>query len=368
MLDYKKTGGKLLALAGVFIIVFAAIYLCIYFWPFLIGIVFALLLEKPVNAIVSKLKISRKIVGTVVVFITFILIGLLISMAVNALANEVVSLSAKLPNISENLKIEYKTLYTSFTELLDKTPSTVSDSIYNIGLNIISGIASLTTKLANAVINFIMFIPNILIYIIVTLLATLFLVTDRRTIAKFMTDIFPNSWVKKLTDVITKCFVSLGGYLKALLILITLTFVELLIAFIILKVDYPLTVALIGAIIDALPILGISALLLPWAIYSAVIGNLGFGIALVVLYLIMTVIRQLIEPRVVSNNIGTHPFVTLLCMYLGFKILGLPGLLIGPILMIIFKNVFSTMFKTGYFKNIFVLKKQKKTTQVVKEE
>jgi sporulation integral membrane protein YtvI len=183
-----------------------------------------------------------------------------------------------------------------------------------------------------------------------------------------MTDALPNSWVKKITDVIAKCFTSLGQYLKALMILITLTFVELLIAFLFLDVDYPLLIALIGALIDALPILGISALLLPWAIYSAITGELGFGIALVVLYLIMTVVRQLVEPKVVSSNIGTHPFITLLCMYLGFKVVGIAGLLIGPILMIIFKNVFSTMFKTGYFKNIFVLKKEKKTAKETSKE
>ena len=359
MLDYKKTGVKLLALAGVVVAVFAAIYLGIYFWPFAIGIALAFILEKPVNAVVTKLKISRKIVGTIAVVITFLLIAGIIALAITSLVNEAISLSAKIPNIYENLKLEYKTIYTSITEMLDRTPSGVSESLYNIGLNILSKLATLTTKLANTVINFIIFIPNILIYIIITFLATLFLVIDR----KFMTDILPNSWVKKITDVIAKCFISLTKYLKALLILITVTFVELLIAFVILKVDYPLTIAIIGALIDALPILGISALLLPWAIYSAVTGELGFGISLVILYFIMTIVRQLIEPKVVSNNLGTHPFITLLCMYLGFKILGLAGLIIGPVLMIIFKNVFSTMFKSGYFKNIFVLKKEKKVTK-----
>ncbi len=361
MLDYKKTGIKLLSLFAVFITVFGVIYIGAYFWPFVIGIIIAAILERPVEAIVKKSKISRKIVGTVAVFLTYIILGAIIAFIITSLVNEAIALSGKIPNIYENLKIEYKTVFTSITELLDRTPTAISESIYNIGLNVLSKLAELTTKLANAIVNFIMFVPNILIYIVVTLLATLFLVTDRRTITKFMTDALPNSWVKKLTDVIAKCFESLGGYLKALITLITLTFVELLIAFMFLGVEYPLLIAIIGAIIDALPILGISALLLPWAIYSAITGELGFGIALVVLYLMMTIIRQLIEPKIVSNNIGTHPFITLLCMYLGFKVLGLAGLLIGPILMIVFKNVFQTMFKTGYFKKIIILKKDKKT-------
>ena len=163
MLDYKKTGTKLLALAGVFVLVFGVIYLGVYFWPFLIGIVLAVILEKPVETIVKKTRIPRKIVGLIAVILTFIILGALIALAITSLVNEAITLSTKIPNIYENLRIEYKTVYTSITELLDRTPTAVSESIYNIGLNILSKLATLTTKLANAIINFIMFVPNILI-------------------------------------------------------------------------------------------------------------------------------------------------------------------------------------------------------------
>jgi len=361
MIDYKKTAIKLLGLITVCAIVFLALYLGLQFWPFLIGIIIALLIEKPVEYFMKKLKLSRKVIGTIMVILVYILLGVIVSLIVSALVNEALSLSTKIPGIFDNLRLEYNVIYKTISEFLDSTSVEISDAVYKFGLELLARITSAATNIVNSVISFIMFVPNIMIYIVVTFLATLFLVTDRRTIARFMTEPLPNSLVKKITTAVVNCFKSLGGYFKAVGIMITITFVELLIAFSIMGMDYPLSLALIVAIVDALPILGTGTILLPWAVYSAITGNIGMGVALLVVYLVVTVIRQLIEPKVVSNNIGIHPFITLLCMYIGFKLIGLFGLVAGPVILVIFKNVFNAMFETTYFKHLFVLKKEKKT-------
>lgn len=92
--------------------------------------------------------------------------------------------------------------------------------------------------------------------------------------------------------------------------------------------------------------------MLPWAIISAVNGDLRLGIALFVLYVIILVVRQLLEPRIVGKNIGVHPIFTLIAMYTGFKISGLIGLILGPIVLIILQNVFETMIDNGIVKTI----------------
>ena len=92
--------------------------------------------------------------------------------------------------------------------------------------------------------------------------------------------------------------------------------------------------------------------MIPWAIISATNGNLSLGIALIILYIIVLVTRQLTEPKVVSNKIGIHPIFTLIAMYTGFKITGVLGLFIGPIILIILKNIFSTMIDDGIVKSI----------------
>lgn len=104
--------------------------------------------------------------------------------------------------------------------------------------------------------------------------------------------------------------------------------------------------------VDALPILGAGTVMIPWAIISAVNGDLNLGISIFVLYVIILVVHQLLEPRVVGNNIGIHPIFTLIAMYTGFKFSGIIGLFIGPIVLIILQNVFETMIDNGIVKTI----------------
>lgn len=360
MIDYKKTALNLLGFVAVCATVLGMIALGIYFWPFLVGVVIALLLERLVNLLVVKTKVPRKAVGTILVILIFLLIAGLFVVIISSLVNEAISLSTNIPNIYESLKIGYNAIYNTATEILNRTPDTITKTVYDFGLNILSKFTTIANNTVNSALNFIMFIPNIMIYIIITFLATLFLVTDRRTIKKYAQDVLPSKILNQIATVVSETFKSLGQYIKAQLIIISITFVELLIAFIILGQDYPLTLALLVCLIDALPILGTGIVILPWAIYSAVTGNIGFGIGLLIAYLVITVVRQLVEPKIVSKNLGVHPFLTLLAMYFAFKLFGLVGLIIGPIVMVIFKNVFEIMFEVGYLKRIFVMKKENK--------
>ncbi len=98
---------------------------------------------------------------------------------------------------------------------------------------------------------------------------------------------------------------------------------------------------------------GSVTVMIPWAILCAINGDLNLGIAIIILLVIMSVIRQLLEPKLVSKNIGIHPIFTLIAMYTGFKVIGVMGLLIGPIVLIIFKNIFANLIDKGVFKTIF---------------
>ena len=98
---------------------------------------------------------------------------------------------------------------------------------------------------------------------------------------------------------------------------------------------------------------GSGTVMIPWAILCAIKGDLNLGIAIIILLVIMSVIRQLLEPKLVSKNIGIHPIFTLIAMYTGFKVIGVMGLLIGPIVLIIFKNIFANLIDKGVFNTIF---------------
>ena len=93
--------------------------------------------------------------------------------------------------------------------------------------------------------------------------------------------------------------------------------------------------------------------MIPWAVISAMNGDITLSIGLLVIWIIMSVVRQIAQPRIVSYHIGIHPIFTLLAMYTGFKLIGVIGLFIGPIVLIILKNIFATMIDKGVGKAIF---------------
>ncbi len=111
--------------------------------------------------------------------------------------------------------------------------------------------------------------------------------------------------------------------------------------------------ALLIAFADALPIVGSGTILIPWAIICSMQGDINLSLALFILFVIITIVRQLVEPKVVSNQIGIHPIFTLIAMYTGYKAMGIIGMLIGPIIIIILKPVFETLIDKGIVKTIF---------------
>ena len=96
--------------------------------------------------------------------------------------------------------------------------------------------------------------------------------------------------------------------------------------------------------------------MVPWGIISGLNGDLKLGISIIILWIIMSVVRQFIEPKIVSSKIGIHPIFTVISMYTGFKLLGIIGMFIGPIVLIILKNIFSSLLDDGILKTIFNLK------------
>lgn len=358
MIDYKKTIINFIGFFIVCITVVLSIMGSIYFWPFLIGIIIALILERSINFISKKTKVPRKAIGTIMVLVFYFIFAMIVFLLVFTLINELISLSTTIPKIYSDIRIGYTEIYSDIQIFLEKVPETISKGIYDFGLETIANVIKIFSQIMNSVLNFVIFLPQMLIYIIITFLATLFLVVEKSSIKKVASEIFPDKLVEKINKVFKMTFRSLGQYLRAQVILITITFVELFIMFVLIKQNYPLTLALSIAAIDSLPILGTGTILIPWSIYSLVIGNTSLGIYLFVIYVIILVVRQLVEPKIVSSNIGVHPFVTLLAMYTGFRLFGLIGLIIGPIVMVIFKNVFATMFEVGYFKKLFIYKEK----------
>jgi len=306
----------------------------------------------------KKLKFSQKI-ATIVSIVLFLVIFLgFISLSALRLSGEIYKLSINLNKYSKEAQSLWNTAIDKVYSLLGYFPEGFDEQVKNSINGFIRMGTSKLGSFINSLINFITSIPTIILYICITILSTFFISLDKNKIMAFLEQQFPKSWIKKVYNIKREMFNVLGSYIRAQIILMTICFFELLISFNILSflkfnLQYPLIFSIVICIIDALPILGAGAVLLPWSLISFVTGDINLGLALLVIYFLVLSVRQMLEPKLISQNLGVHPLVTLISMYSGFKFFGVIGFLIGPVVMIILKNVFSRELEIGFFREIF---------------
>ena len=342
------------------ILTIASIYLvfrlAMFYLPFLIAFIISFLLEPIIKFIMKKFKFSRKYSAIfILIFIIIVLLGITIL-------------------VSSTLFSESSSFLNNLNEYVEMTVSRIQDfkiivQNWNIPENILIAIENSSTDLINLISNFlknalikgmnlISAIPVIAMYFAITAISLYFLCTDKVYMIDQLEHHLPETWVKKIYRHTKDISKSLGSYLKAQIILINISFVIVLLGLFLIKImgfniKYPLLYALGIGFVDALPIFGSGTVMIPWSIASALYGDIRLGIAILTLWTITTIIRQVLEPRIVGKHIGIHPIFTLIAMYTGFRAIGLTGLLLGPIILIISKSIFSSMIDNGFLKSIF---------------
>ena len=337
--------------------IYLAFKLAIFYMPFLIAFIISLIIEPLIRFVLKKTHLTRKTSAIVVLVLVFaILIGLL--------AWGIASIASEASNLLQGLNGYIEKGYEQIQWIIDnmdfekiKIPEQVYSIVQNSLGDFFNTISNWLKNILTSLLNVITQLPVIGIYVVVTLLATYFICTDKLYMLDQLEHHFPRTWIKKLRIHLKDLTSTLGAYLKAEVILVVISFIEVLVGLYIFKfmglnVQYPLLAALGIGFVDALPILGSGTVMVPWAVISAINGDINLAIGLLILYVIVLVVRQLIEPRIVSKQIGIHPIFTLVAMYTGFKFTGIMGLLIGPIVLIILKNIFGTLIDKGVVKTI----------------
>lgn len=362
MANYKRFDFKklyfILYIVLVLIVVYLIFKLGIFLFPFTLALFFSIMTQPFSRFLEKKLKFSQKI-ATIVSIVLFLVIFLgFISLSALRLSGEIYKLSINLNKYSKEAQSLWNTAIDKVYSLLGYFPEGFDEQVKNSINGFIRMGTSKLGSFINSLINFITSIPTIILYICITILSTFFISLDKNKIMAFLEQQFPKSWIKKVYNIKREMFNVLGSYIRAQIILMTICFFELLISFNILSflkfnLQYPLIFSIVICIIDALPILGAGAVLLPWSLISFVTGDINLGLALLVIYFLVLSVRQMLEPKLISQNLGVHPLVTLISMYSGFKFFGVIGFLIGPVVMIILKNVFSRELEIGFFREIF---------------
>ena len=354
-MNYKNILKKFCIGIVIIISFFIVCKLTIFYIPFLIAYIISLLVDPIIKWIHKRTSFTRKVDSIIVLLIIFTLLaGILIFGGVK-LVSETTKLLTGLNDYVE-IVIEFvneKSKNINFTNL-NKEVINIFENSANDFIN------TITTELKNfliKILDYITSIPNMFINIVITILATYFICSDKFYILDRMEHHLSKKMVGKIIKHSNEIISSLAGYLKAEIILTFITFLIVLTGLNIfyllgMEIEYPILIALAIGFVDALPILGAGSVMIPWSIILFIKQNNSLGFSILGLYFIIVLVKQFLEPKIVSNKIGIHPIFTLLAMYTSFKIIGVMGLLIGPILLIILKNIFSEILDKGIVSSI----------------
>jgi sporulation integral membrane protein YtvI len=308
--------------------------LLFFFLPFIIAFLIASLLN-PITGFFSKLlKIKRKYTKLILVLFFFFLLAFIFITLTYAIINQIVSFGKDIPQITEYLSSQYDFI----SEKYDFLPPDSSELLKKVTESLLSSLSKAGTFLGKTVIVSFGLIPLIIFYTIVTILATIFILLQRDELFSKFYDIFDKS--SKIKNFLGKfkkdAILVVGAYIKAQLVIMLFSFTIAAVSLSLLNVKYSLLIALGIAILDALPVFGAGSIYLPWIAISAILQDYVMSISLVATYIIQTMSRQSLEPKLISQQIGVNPLLTLIAVYTGFKLFGVIGIILGPLLVITF--------------------------------
>ncbi|RJQ11292.1 MAG: sporulation integral membrane protein YtvI [Bacillota bacterium] len=310
-----------------------------YFLPFVLAFCIAVLIDPTVDGLEDRLRMPRGwAVAVTLVFFFGLALGLVL-FGVGAVVIQVGQLAAELPSHYDDIVTVMEGLIERVTaavrglpaDFVDTVESTLQSGLQSFYLGLQAVLRALVKGLAG--------LPSAFLVVAVALVATFFISRDKVLIRDFLLSLLPSGYRDTVARVNRDVVRSAVGLVKAQLTLVGITLVITMTGLLILGVKYAWIVGLVAGLLDVLPIVGPATVLVPWAAYCLIDGNAALGVGLLVLVSGITVFRQFMEPRVIGERIGLHPLLTLVALYLGIRLLGVAGLVVGPLVAIVIKAV-----------------------------
>ena len=311
-------------------------YLLPILMPFVVGFLIASIVQLPLNALHLNGRRRPKI-AAIVLCIAFygLLIWGMVFFSVKVFG-EISTFAATIPDLV------YTKLYPAIWQIgdwlqkiLEPIDMTLAQLVNEAGKTVASTLDKYATEVSGWLVKTlatgVVSIPGALITIIVTIVSSFYIAADYRTVVDFLKRLIPGSHRDKVVEVVGYAEHAVVVYIRSYLLLLVLNAVELYLGFWILGVPYKLGLSVGIAIFDMMPILGVGGILMPWGTIGLLLGNFKIGIGIWVLYLVITAVRNAVEPKLVGKQIGLHPLATLVALVVGLKLAGLPGMLLLPI-------------------------------------
>lgn len=336
-----KIGLGILALIGTFFLVqFALIYLL----PFILAVLVAILIEPLVSFFEKRLRLKRGFAVAIVLLLVLLIFIVFIIAGVAQIYQEIEKLSKNFP--------DYQVIWDRYQWLLNQNGEVQNllerwnllegqeKEIERILQDIYAFIQENFKVLITAILGFLAKLPNLITIFMISFMATFFISRDRQMFANLFWRLVPKKWQRKLRTVKKELTSAVVGFLRAELILVSITTIIAIVGLEIMGSDYALVLGFASGALDLIPIIGPTLIFIPWAIYSMATGSFGYGIGLLIVYGVLAVTRQIAEAKIIGKSIGVHPLAALVSMYVGVKIFGVGGFIIGPATVIVLKALY----------------------------
>lgn len=321
----------------------------VFFTPFVVAWIIALIASPLVRFFEEKVKLRRKAGSAFVIIVVIGLVVLAIYLIGAKLVDEVIGLVNALPSIWEGMEEDFDQIGRNLSVIYDKFPLNMQDTINGITEQANSYLGELFGKIGSptiaAVGNFARQLPSVIIGIIMCLLSSYFFVAERGSINEWFRRHTPKSIQSRYQMMRRSLMRAVGGYFKAQLKIEVWMYLLLVIGLSILKVNYALLIALGIAVLDFLPFFGTGTVMVPWAIVKILSADYSIAIGLLIIWGVGQLARQLIQPKIVGDSVGVAPIPTLFLLFIGYK----SGGVLGMILAVPLGLILYTMYEEGIF-------------------
>ena len=341
--EYFKESPEILSfilfLLGAVCVIFFTNNLMGIFAPFIISYVVTMITRPLMEKLTTKLKVPRLLATIICMLLIVVVGGIVIWFFVHNIVDGItyvinlISDKFTTQNILSyvNLLEEKLEAFSAFSNL-EIDIVTITNEFYGLVKGLVSSLSSMSINIA-------MGIPSFLVAFIIGCIASFYMLYDYPRISGFLTRQFSEKTAAVVHLFNNNVLFSLVKMIFSYAILSVICFCELAIGFFILGIDDAWFIAFIISIIDVFPILGSGGVLVPWSIIGFLSGNPVVGIGMLVLWGVIVVVRQILEPKVVGSQIGLHPLITIMTLFIGLKTMGGLGLLMGPLYVIVCKKL-----------------------------
>lgn len=333
----KYLAALLAAALAVGAIWLAVRYLLPWAAPFLVAYALAALLELPVKALVRRGWRRKAASGLISAGVFALLLWGAAALAVRGIgaATDFVRRVPGLMAIFEQRLGEVEQRVSAYAQSAPEgVGEYLSAAIETIGQGLYELLTLLSQRALDALAKAAQASPNTLLFIITAGVGTYFISAAFPRTNAFIAAQLPEDFRAKLTGLGRDLRGSFGGFMRSQLILMAMTFFELLIAFLALRIDGAPGLAAVTALVDALPVFGTGTVLIPWALYCLLLGETGRGVGLVISWAATNIVRSCVQAKLVGDQIGLDPIASLLAIYVGWRVCGVLGMLLFPLLLV----------------------------------